>query len=151
MENAELYQQSRDLIHDLKLINRATHQINSTLNLNDLTENMTHQIKDAFGAEEVGFLLFDRTDQSVIHQSGTPYLQSNQHELDLHSIIEQLVHKKDPIYIGDTGLHQDIKSGHFHHCLRFRWYIRMLYTVLYLHFIRNLITLPLRVLNYFNR
>lgn len=113
LENAELYQQSRDLIHDLKLINRATHQINSTLNLNDLTENMTHQIKDAFGAEEVGFLLFDRTEQSVIHQSGTPYLQSNQHELDLHSIIEQLVQKKDPIYIGDTGLHQDIKSGPF--------------------------------------
>ncbi|MFK3938258.1 diguanylate cyclase domain-containing protein [Alkalihalobacillus sp. NPDC078783] len=113
LENAELYQQSRDLIHDLKLINRAAHQINSKLNLNDLTESMTQQIKDAFGAQEVGFMLFDRTDQSVIHQSGTPYLQSNRDHLDLHTIIEQLLNKKDPIYIGDTGLHPDIKSGPF--------------------------------------
>lgn len=113
LENAELYQQSRDLIHDLKLINRATHQINSKLNLNDLIESMTQQIKEAFGAQEVGFLLFDRSDQSIIHQSGTPYLLANQHELDVHSIIDQLLSKKDPIYIGDTGLHHEIETGPF--------------------------------------
>ena len=113
LENAELYQQSRDLIHDLKLINKATHQINMNLNLNDLIESMTNQIQEAFSAQEVGFLLFDRNDSSVIHQSGTRFFESTHNVEQLHSLIQQLLQKKDPIYIGDTGLHQDIETGSF--------------------------------------
>ncbi|MDQ0208140.1 sensor domain-containing diguanylate cyclase [Alkalicoccobacillus murimartini] len=113
LENAELYQQSRDLIHDLKLINKATHQINMNLNLNDLIESMTNQIQEAFSAQEVGFLLFDRNDSSVIHQSGTEFFESTHNVEQLHSLIQQILHKKDPIYIGDTGLHQDIETGSF--------------------------------------
>ncbi|TSB48069.1 sensor domain-containing diguanylate cyclase [Alkalicoccobacillus porphyridii] len=113
LENAELYKQSRDLIHDLKLINKATHQINMNLNLNDLIESMTIQIQDAFGAEEVGFLLFDRNDHSVIHQSGTVFFQEAENIERFTKLIGQLLTKKDSIYIGDTSLHPDVESGLF--------------------------------------
>lgn len=113
LENAELYKQSRDLIHDLKLINKATHQINMNLNLNDLIESMTLQIQEAFGAEEVGFLLFDRNDHTVIHQSGTAFFQLPENIDKFDSLITQLLTKKDSIYIGDTNLHSDVDSGLF--------------------------------------
>ncbi|MCM2675300.1 GAF domain-containing protein [Shouchella plakortidis] len=113
LENAELYQQSRDLIHDLKLINKATHQINMNLNLNDLIKSMTHQIQEAFGAQEVGFFLFDRNDHTVIHQSGTVFFESGENSEQLNPLIQQLLIKKDPIYMGDTSLHAEIDTGPF--------------------------------------
>lgn len=113
LENAELYKQSRDLIQDLKLINRTTHQLNKNLNLNDLVESMTTQILEAFGAEEVGFLLFDRNDQSVIHQSGTGYFQLSENIDQFDALIQQLLVKKDPIYIGDTNVHPEVQVDYY--------------------------------------
>src|SRR5690606_1509002 len=56
-ENAQLYQQSKQLIADLQLINETSHKLNSNLRLKDTMTFMSSQITKSFGAKEVGFFL----------------------------------------------------------------------------------------------
>src|SRR5690606_8179010 len=56
-ENAQLYQQSKQLIADLQLINETSHKLNSNLRLTDTMTFMSSQIRNSFGANEVGFFL----------------------------------------------------------------------------------------------
>ena len=58
IENAQLYEQSKQLISDLQLINDTSHRLNSNLPLYETMKYMTEQMVKTFGAEEVGFFLF---------------------------------------------------------------------------------------------
>jgi|GEM_PF-1245970 len=58
LENAKLYEQSRRLVADLQLINDAMRQLNARPRLHEGIEYMVSQIRQSFGADEVGFFLF---------------------------------------------------------------------------------------------
>ena len=59
MENAHLYQQSRQLVNDLQLITKVTKKLNANLRLTELVHNIAEELQSAFYAEEVGIILFE--------------------------------------------------------------------------------------------
>jgi hypothetical protein len=58
MEKAILYENSIGLVADLKLINDATHMLNSNLRLEEITKNVRNQVMDICHATQVGFILY---------------------------------------------------------------------------------------------
>lgn len=50
-ENAQLYQQSRNLIRELRLINEMAQQLNSSLNLKEILQFVTKMLLETFAAE----------------------------------------------------------------------------------------------------
>ncbi|MBO8163733.1 MAG: sensor domain-containing diguanylate cyclase [Brevibacillus sp.] len=55
-ENARLYQQSRNLINELRLINEMTQQLNRTLNLDEILQIVTRMMLDTFRAQHCAIL-----------------------------------------------------------------------------------------------
>lgn len=55
-ENARLYQQSRDLIRELRLINEMAQQLNRTLDLGEIMHIVTRMILDTFHAQHCAIL-----------------------------------------------------------------------------------------------
>lgn len=55
-ENAQLYQQSRNLIRELRLINEMAQQLNRSLNLNEILQFVTKMLLDTFEAEYCAIL-----------------------------------------------------------------------------------------------
>ncbi|WP_163971662.1 sensor domain-containing diguanylate cyclase [Oceanobacillus halotolerans] len=66
IEMASLYQHSIRLVDDLKLINDATHKLNSNLQLSEITSIVKNQIMNTCKASEVGFIYYNES-------SGQPF------------------------------------------------------------------------------
>jgi len=115
LENAQLYQQSRRFIADLKLINETSHQLNSNLRLTDTTNYMTKQIVASFDAEEVGFILFSEEFQitTVLHGS-TEFFFKKEAEKYIKFVKKKITENNESIFIGDfspnNGLEYKYKS-----------------------------------------
>ncbi|WP_186578363.1 sensor domain-containing diguanylate cyclase [Aquibacillus kalidii] len=100
LENAQLYQQSKQLISDLQLINETSHTLNSKFRLIEITEYMNKQIKQSFKAEEVGFFLFSDEKDQVLEGS-TSFFFTNQSALFASEINESLKKTKESMFVGD--------------------------------------------------
>ena len=57
LENAQLYQQSKQLVSDLQFINETTRYLNANLRLNETIQFMKKQIKKSFNANQTGFVI----------------------------------------------------------------------------------------------
>ena len=57
LENAQLYQQSKQLVSDLQFINETTRYLNTNLRLNETIRFMKRQIKKSFNADHTGFVI----------------------------------------------------------------------------------------------
>ena len=57
LENAQLYQQSKQLVSDLQFINETTRYLNTNLRLNETIQFMKKQIKKSFNADQTGFVI----------------------------------------------------------------------------------------------
>ncbi|NEU29914.1 sensor domain-containing diguanylate cyclase [bacterium LRH843] len=108
LENAELYQQSRNLIHDLQLINETTHQLNRNLRLSDTIHFMTNQIMQSFEAEEVGFVLFSGDGEPCVLDGSTTFFSKTLFLDEIKRLIQRIQREKDAVYIGDTHLYEDV-------------------------------------------
>ncbi|WP_226036404.1 sensor domain-containing diguanylate cyclase [Aquibacillus saliphilus] len=99
LENAHLYQQSKQLIADLKLINETSHKLNSNLRLSETTTFMNKQIRESFGADEIGFLLF-KEDSHDLLEGSTNYFLGDEAGILLQTIIPILKNHQDSLFIG---------------------------------------------------
>lgn len=106
LENAELYQQSRNLINDLQLINQTSHKLNSNLKLSETIKYMTNQISKSFGASEVGYLMFTSVDKIEVLEGSTKFFFNDRCIASLQEITEKIKRDKEPIYIGDVQAEQ---------------------------------------------
>lgn len=106
LENAELYQQSRNLIHDLQLINETSHQLNLNLRLADTINFMVQQIIESFGAEHVGFIMFHPKGESTVLEGSTDLFLKEETQVKLDSLITKMKREKDPIYFGDLEIQE---------------------------------------------
>ncbi|WP_081704479.1 sensor domain-containing diguanylate cyclase [Sediminibacillus terrae] len=106
MENARLYQQSKQLIEDLQLINETSHTLNSNLRLIETTTFVNRQIKDKFGAEEIGFILFkeDSEEEYEVLDGSTDYFLSSKAKQFLGNTLELLKKQHDAVFIGDFSI-----------------------------------------------
>ncbi|GAE25828.1 GGDEF domain protein [Halalkalibacter wakoensis JCM 9140] len=107
LENAELFQQSRKLIRDLQLINETSHQLNLNLRLSDTINFMTQQITESFGAEQVGFFIFQTNGEFIVLEGSSELFCQKSVHIDLESFMLKIKREKDSIFIGDTDL-QDV-------------------------------------------
>ncbi|WP_081727929.1 diguanylate cyclase domain-containing protein [Alkalihalobacillus hemicellulosilyticus] len=105
LENAELYQQSRHLIQDLQLINETTHQLNEHRRLTDIVYYMTSQIIESFGAEEVGFILFQDDNEVRMLEGSTCLFHEQLISSQLSPLFAKMRVEKEPIYIGELELY----------------------------------------------
>ncbi|WP_156323882.1 diguanylate cyclase domain-containing protein [Bacillus sp. JCM 19034] len=105
LENAELYQQSRHLIQDLRLINETTHQLNEHRRLSDTVHYMTSQIIESFGAEEVGFILIQDDDTVRVLEESTSLFHTDGICEQIAPLLDKVRVDKDPIYIGELELY----------------------------------------------
>ncbi|NHC42194.1 diguanylate cyclase [Bacillus sp. MM2020_1] len=110
IENAHLYQQSKQEIANLQLINETSHCLNSNLRLVDTMTYMSEQIITSIDAQEVGFFLFLNEQAKVkILPGSTPYFYTKQAQIYIDYIKEKIELDKNPLFIGDSNL-QNIKS-----------------------------------------
>ncbi|WP_027409634.1 sensor domain-containing diguanylate cyclase [Anoxybacteroides tepidamans] len=103
LENAKLYEQSRRLVADLQLINETMHRLNANLRLQDALEFMTEQIKLSFGAEEVGFFLFDSEKKKMLPGS-TPFFQSRQAKKYIEFVSKRIRTERDMVFLGEAKI-----------------------------------------------
>ncbi|MFT4414972.1 diguanylate cyclase domain-containing protein [Fredinandcohnia humi] len=103
-ENAQLYQQSKQLIADLQLINDTSHRLNSNLRLTETMTFMSSQIKNSFGAMEVGFFMYSKDSLEVLLGS-TPFFENGEGEEFVTFSLRKILKEKEPLFISD--LHSD--------------------------------------------
>ncbi|MGP4108277.1 diguanylate cyclase domain-containing protein [Virgibacillus sp. L01] len=103
IENVTLYQHSKHLVSDLKLINEATHKLNSNLRLTEIISIVRKQIIEACCAAQVGFIYVhdeSDTDFSILTGS-TSYFETEKGEIFAKGILDQMKIDADPIFSGD--------------------------------------------------
>jgi diguanylate cyclase (GGDEF)-like protein len=115
LENAQLYQQSKRLIEDLQLINETSHQLNSNLRLTEAMTFMSKQIIQSFGADEVGFILFENSIVTDILPGSTDFFINGNSANLIQNIYARITLEKDALFIGDLKLdkqqgQQDFRS-----------------------------------------
>ena len=102
LENAQLYQQSKQLITDLKLINETSHRLNSNLRLTETITFITEKIINSFDAEVVGFILFTDGETKVLNGS-TEFFHNKDATIYIEHIKDRLEAEDDALFIGDLN------------------------------------------------
>ncbi|RXI98756.1 diguanylate cyclase [Anaerobacillus alkaliphilus] len=103
IENAELYQQSRQLVEDLQLINRTSHELNSNLRLSETISYMKNQIKMSFDAQEIGFFLFRPNGEFEVIEGSSNYFLKDSNLSEIVTICRRIKNNQDPLFIGDLS------------------------------------------------
>jgi len=103
LENAKLYEQSKRLIADLQLINETMHRLNTNLRFQEAIEFMVEQIKRSFGAEEVGFLLFDEQRKRVLPGS-TPFFHSSESKNYIDFAVKRIKNEREIVFLGNVKI-----------------------------------------------
>ncbi|MBB6445726.1 sensor domain-containing diguanylate cyclase [Bacillus benzoevorans] len=111
IENAQLYQQTKQLVADLQLINETTRYLNTNLRLADTMDYMSKQIVTSFSAEETAFILFSYGDMNPIVQEGsTPFFFSEESKVYVNYFKEKILQEKEPLFMGDLTLPGEAKA-----------------------------------------
>ncbi|MGG3466374.1 sensor domain-containing diguanylate cyclase [Neobacillus pocheonensis] len=115
LENAILYQQSRRVISNLRLINETSHRLNSNLRLEETLAYMSEQIKSSFKAQEVGFFLFsDEQEDIKVLPGSTPSFFTKQARIYIEPIKARILMEKESLFIGDFNLSKINNLKRFH-------------------------------------
>ncbi|AST92868.1 MULTISPECIES: diguanylate cyclase domain-containing protein [Sutcliffiella] len=117
-ENAQLYQQSRQLISDLKLINETSHQLNTNLRLNEVTTYMRENIINSFQAKEVGFCTFQRANEEIeILEGSTDFFKHSLSSSFKHYIRKYTLRTMEPLFVGDLRTFDEFDDIQFCSCM----------------------------------
>ncbi|SET80613.1 diguanylate cyclase with GAF sensor [Oceanobacillus limi] len=110
IENATLYQDSRHLVSDLKLINDITHELNSNLDLTEITRIVRDQIVNICNANEVGFIYTDNIDANhfEILNGSTPYFSTIGGRSLAKDLWGQIQNRQEPIFRGEFQSDREI-------------------------------------------
>lgn len=100
IENAHLFQQSEQLVADLRLVTEFSKELNSLTILSEIIEYAVHKIKDYFRAEEVGFVLYEAEELMVLPGS-SPYFLDKNNDLLLMHIRNKLDEGQESVFAGN--------------------------------------------------
>ncbi|MBB6282659.1 diguanylate cyclase [Geobacillus subterraneus] len=101
LENAKLYEQSRRLVADLQLINDTMRQLNARSRLYEAIEYMVSQIRQSFGADEVGFFLFADGKHELLPGS-TPFFYEGSSAMYVEWVEARRRSGNDILFAGDV-------------------------------------------------
>ncbi|BAU29301.1 diguanylate cyclase (GGDEF)-like protein [Aneurinibacillus soli] len=109
-ENAQLYQQSQNLIKELLLIDEMTSQLNKNIRLDDLLASIIHKLTETFRAEHCCIL--SRVDDSprFIIQASTDKQEDNVFEIKEDCRLRDLLLNKESLLLADASGMDEIVS-----------------------------------------
>lgn len=100
MENAHLYQQSKQLVKDLRLVTKVSQQLNANLRLSERVNYIVNQLKTSFQADEVGFTLLKDGELTVLPGS-TQFFFTDDSKYYIKYIQKHYQDCHDSLFIGD--------------------------------------------------
>ncbi|MBM7578962.1 sensor domain-containing diguanylate cyclase [Jeotgalibacillus terrae] len=109
LENAKLYEQSRQLIDDLKLINDLSHELNANLNLNEMMGYLANQIKKALKPDQTGFVWVEGDEWKTVEGSSA-FFETVEGKVYIENVKQQLFDGTDAVYMSDCDLEAGYRS-----------------------------------------
>ncbi len=104
VENAQLYQQSKQLISDLQLINETSHRLNSNLRLSEMMDYMQMQINQYFNPDEIGFIMYKSADEWEVLIGSSDYFKEMPTNSYIRFIKDKLSNDNSALFFGDVTL-----------------------------------------------
>ncbi|WP_404453896.1 sensor domain-containing diguanylate cyclase [Oceanobacillus kapialis] len=103
IENVTLYEKSNLLVADLKLINDATHKLNSNLEMKEIVRHMRDQVIDVCEASEVGFIYYngDQKKRYDVLTGSTAFFNSIAGEEFVEYILDHPACNGEPVFKGN--------------------------------------------------
>ncbi|MEI5905449.1 sensor domain-containing diguanylate cyclase [Bacillus spongiae] len=102
LENAKLYQQSKQLISDLQLINETSHRLNLNLRLSETLAFLNTQIQKSFKTSDIGFVFLKDSKERFKILPGSSDLFRTGNGIEYIHLVEARMSKgNDPLFIGD--------------------------------------------------
>jgi len=99
-ENAKLYQQSRHLIADLKMINETSRQLNSNMPFSDTVLFLHSKILSAFRASAAGFIFIEEDNYKVLEGSSSIFFEESGQKYILY-VGKRMKKEQDSLFIGN--------------------------------------------------
>ncbi|WP_062355058.1 sensor domain-containing diguanylate cyclase [Bacillus kwashiorkori] len=102
IENAHLYQQSKQLVTDLRLVTKISHQLNRNLNMNEIIKYIVSELKQSFSADEIGFISLVDNEPKIL-QGSTEYFYDEKFQECFQFIHSRIQRGEDSLFIGDLS------------------------------------------------
>ncbi|WAA11699.1 diguanylate cyclase domain-containing protein [Fervidibacillus halotolerans] len=112
IENAHLYQQSKKLIEELRLVMKVSQQLNSNLHLSEIVNYIVKEIKESFDSHEVGFVL-KKQKEFIVLPGSTNYFFQKESKAFLSFVEEYFQTSKDSLFIGNFIQTNHVKNFPF--------------------------------------
>lgn len=103
LENAQLYQQSKQLVSDLQFINETTRYLNTNLRLNETVQFMKKQIKKSFNADQTGFAIVSSDGTINVLPGSSKFFGKPEANFYLAFTRAKMEKEKDSLFIGDIS------------------------------------------------
>lgn len=103
LENAQLYQQSKQLVSDLQFINETTRYLNSNLRLSETIQFMKRQIKKSFNANQIGFVIVSKDGSLSLLPGSSKFFGKPEANFYLSFTQAKMEKEKDSLFIGDLS------------------------------------------------
>ncbi|TFE00903.1 sensor domain-containing diguanylate cyclase [Jeotgalibacillus salarius] len=103
LENAKLYEQSRQSIEDLKLINDLSHELNANLDMKEMMNYLAGQIKKALNPDETGFIWVEGEEWKTVEGSSN-FFRTEEGCICIEDVKQQLLEGNDAVYLSDCEL-----------------------------------------------
>ncbi|MFT0802068.1 GGDEF domain-containing protein [Bacillus swezeyi] len=99
-ENSRLYEQAKNMISNLELINETSHQLNRTKRLPDMMKNLSERLIGSFGAEEVGFFYNNHFEEQNLLPGSTGFFQTDA-AAPYISYVKEKVSEENGVFVGN--------------------------------------------------
>lgn len=110
IENAQLYQQSKQLVNNLRLVTEVSRHLNKRLRVSDIGTYFAEELKHSFDAESVAIVLKMGKSFKILDSSSSYFFTIN--GKGLLKYIQQLFLKgKDAIFVGDISRDSQASYG----------------------------------------
>ena len=111
LENAQLYQNTKQQVRDLQIVNDTSKTLNTNLRITEVATLLKTKMIDAFHASEVGFLIQDDTGKDVqIVEGSTSFFENEKVASYLLYAQKSLQKNPEPLFIGDFSQKVDFPT-----------------------------------------
>lgn len=98
-ENARLYEQAKNMISNLELINETSHQLNQTRQLPEMMKYLSERLIGSFGADEVGFFYNNHLEEQRLLPGSTVFFQTGAADPYIRYVKEK-ISEEDGVFVG---------------------------------------------------
>lgn len=102
-ENAQLYQQSRNLIRELRLINEMSQQLNRSLNLGEILQFVTTMLLTTFEAQYCAILQKDQEDDQLLVLSASNPAHAGERISALQQPLYDIIKSKQALILANPS------------------------------------------------